>query len=62
MRVEEGLDAVDHFLDQAVAHRLKQVRIIHGMGTGKLRSAIWQYLDKHPNVKSKMSGDLRMED
>ena len=26
------------------------------MGTGKLRSAIWQYLDKHPNVKSKMSG------
>ena len=56
MRVEEGLDAVDHFLDQAVAHRLKQVRIIHGMGTGKLRSAIWQYLDKHPNVKSKVSG------
>lgn len=56
MHVEEGLRAVDNYLDQAVAHKVKQVRIIHGMGTGKLRTAVWKDLDKHPQVKSKMSG------
>lgn len=56
MRVEEGLRALDNYLDQAVVHKAKQVRIIHGMGTGKLRTAVWKDLDKHPQVKSKMSG------
>ncbi|MDO4467665.1 MAG: endonuclease MutS2 [Bacillota bacterium] len=55
MRVEEGLDALDHYLDQAVANRIKQVRIVHGMGTGALRSAVWKDLDKHPHVKGKTS-------
>ena len=50
-RVEEGLRSMDHYLDQCVAHHIKQVRIIHGMGTGKLRSAVWQDLKKHPMVK-----------
>lgn len=49
--VEEGLQSLDHYLDQCVAHHIKQVRIIHGMGTGKLRSAVWQDLKKHPMVK-----------
>ena len=56
MRVDEGLDALDHYLDQAVYHKVNQVRIIHGMGTGALRNAVWKYLDKHPMVTSKMSG------
>ena len=55
MHVEEGLKALDNYLDQAVAHKIKQVRVIHGMGTGKLRNAIWKDLDKHPQVKSKTS-------
>lgn len=55
MRVEEGLNTLDHYLDQAVANRIKQVRIVHGMGTGALRSAIWKDLDKHPAVKGKSS-------
>ena len=42
---------MDHYLDQCVAHHIKQVRIIHGMGTGKLRNAVWRDLDKHPMVK-----------
>ena len=56
MRVEEGIAALDKYIDQCIAHRMKQVRIIHGMGTGKLRTAVWKYLDKHPHVQSKMSG------
>lgn len=51
MRVEEGIDALDHYLDQAVYHRIKNVRIIHGMGTGALRNAVWENLRKHPQVK-----------
>ena len=51
MRVEEGMNALDHYLDQAVYHRVKNVRIIHGMGTGALRNAVWANLRKHPQVK-----------
>lgn len=54
--VEDGIAALDKYIDQCVAHRMKQVRIVHGMGTGKLRSAVWKYLDRHPHVQSKMSG------
>lgn len=49
--VAEGLQALDHYLDQCVAHHIKQVRIIHGMGTGKLRTAVLQDLSRHPMVK-----------
>lgn len=51
MRVEEGLQALDHYIDQAVVNHIKQVRIIHGMGTGALRNAVWTDLKKHPQVK-----------
>lgn len=50
MRVEEGIRELDHYLDQAVYHRIKNVRIIHGMGTGALRTAVWKDLKKHPQV------------
>lgn len=52
MRVEEGLDALDHYLDQAVVHHATVVRIIHGMGTGRLRSAVWKDLSKRSTIKS----------
>lgn len=55
MRVEEGLKTLDDYIDQAVYHKVKQVRIIHGMGTGALRSAVWKDLDKHPMVQNKMA-------
>lgn len=51
MRVEEGLDTLEHYIDQAVYHRVKMVRIVHGMGTGALRSAVWKELNNHPAVK-----------
>lgn len=56
MRVEEGLQALDHYLDQAIVHKAISVRIIHGMGTGKLRAAIWNDLQKRNTIKSFASG------
>jgi len=52
-RVDEALVAVDKFLDEAILSGLKQVYIIHGKGTGALRQAIHEYLDKNLRVKSK---------
>lgn len=55
-RVEEGIRQLDHYLDQAVYHRVKSVRIIHGMGTGRLRNAVWDDLRHHPAVKTFTAG------
>ena len=51
MTVEEALYEVENFLDKAITDNLEQVKIIHGMGTGKLRSAISQRLKSHRGVK-----------
>ena len=40
VRVEEGLERVERYLDDAYMARLPWVRIIHGKGTGALRDAI----------------------
>lgn len=48
--LEEAILAVDMFLDGAILNRLKQVYIIHGKGTGILRSGIQQHLRRHPAV------------
>ena len=51
-RVDDALEESDKFLDRALLEGKAAVRIIHGFGTGKLRSAIRDYLRKHPAVKS----------
>ncbi len=43
---------LEKFLDSAVLANLKEVRIVHGMGTGKLRTAVHAALKKHPHVES----------
>ncbi len=52
-RIEEGISTVDKFLDEALMSGFDQIYIIHGKGTGSLRKGIYEYLDKHPRVKSK---------
>ena len=52
MRVEEGIEIVDKFLDEAILSGMEQVYIIHGKGTGRLRQGIFRFLDRHPHVKS----------
>ncbi len=49
---EDGLMEVDRYLDEAVLAGLTEVFLIHGKGTGKLRSAIQEHLRHHPHVKS----------
>ena len=51
MNLEEALLAVDMFIDGAVLNKLGQIYIIHGKGTGVLRSGIQQHLKKHPAIK-----------
>ena len=50
--VDEAVDRVDKFLDDAFIAQLPQVRIVHGFGTGALRSAITTLLRDHPHVAS----------
>ena len=52
MAVDEALPAVDLFLDRAVLAGVPAVTLIHGKGTGVLRSAVQQHLRTHPSVKS----------
>lgn len=50
MRVEDAMEMVDRALDQAMVNHLSQLKIIHGHGTGAVRNAIRQMLNRHPHV------------
>ena len=52
MNVEDATFVIDKFLDDCTLSNLKTVRIIHGKGTGKLKSGIHQFLKSNPHVKS----------
>ncbi|HEX8735800.1 MAG TPA: endonuclease MutS2 [Pyrinomonadaceae bacterium] len=43
-------DLVDPFLDEAYLNGFQRVRIVHGIGTGALRSAVHRHLKGHPHV------------
>ncbi|AWB43947.1 endonuclease MutS2 [Paenibacillus sp. CAA11] len=55
--LEEALIEVDRFLDEAFLGNLGQVYIIHGKGTGVLRTGIQDYLRRHKHVKSYRLGN-----
>ena len=50
--VDEAIFVIDKYLDDCSLAKLKTVRIVHGKGTGKLRTGIHAFLKKHPHVKS----------
>ncbi len=52
MTVEEALYEVDNFIDRAVMDNLEEIKVIHGVGTGKLKAAISNRLAHHKNVES----------
>ena len=51
MRADEALNAVQHYIDDAILVGVAQVRILHGKGNGILRTLIRQYLATVPNVR-----------
>ena len=50
--VHEALPEVEAFIDSAVISNLEEVRIVHGVGTGKLRAGIHDFLRHNRNVDS----------
>lgn len=57
LTVEEALQLTDKYLDEALLVGLPWVRLIHGKGTGALRTAINDYVRKHPRVKKHRWGE-----
>lgn len=51
-RYEEALAEVDQYLDAAILAGYPQVTIVHGKGTGALRTGITDYLKNHRSVSS----------
>lgn len=56
LTVPEALYEVDNFIDRAVTDNLEEIKVIHGVGTGKLRKAIAEHLKRHKNVESFRAG------
>ena len=54
--VEDGLDALELFLDQASLAGFAEVSVIHGHGTGALKSAVRDFLKTSPYVKTFRAG------
>lgn len=51
MRGDEAIQAVTYFIDDAILVGMSRVRILHGTGTGILRTLIRQYLQTVPGVR-----------
>ena len=58
-RVDEGLEELDRFLDEASVASLGEVRIVHGHGTGRLRRAVREFLTRHAHVREYRPGKPR---
>ncbi len=59
MRVDEAVQAITYFIDDAVQFNASRVRILHGTGTGALRQSIRDYLSTIPAVIDFHDEDVR---
>jgi DNA mismatch repair protein MutS2 len=57
MRIDPTLPVIERYLNDASMAGLNQVKIIHGIGTGRLAAAIRDYLKDHPLVREARKGD-----
>jgi DNA mismatch repair protein MutS2 len=48
--VDEAIARLEKFLDESTVTDLRELRIVHGHGTGQLRRAIADFLKNHPLV------------
>ncbi len=56
-RVEPALEELDAYLDQALLSSRREVRVIHGHGTGRLRDAVREHLRGHSGVAGIRAGE-----
>ena len=56
-RVEEALEVVDRYLEDAALAGLERATVIHGLGTGALRDAVRAAAAAHPLVRSVRAGE-----
>ncbi|MDW7651766.1 MAG: endonuclease MutS2, partial [Bacillota bacterium] len=56
LTLDEAAMKVDTYLDEATVAGLKEVRLVHGKGTGRLRAGLKEYLQGHPHVESMRTG------
>ncbi len=59
-RLQDALDIVMHYIDDAIMLNIGSVRIIHGKGTGVLHEEIQKYLRTVPGVSSVKDEDVRI--
>ena len=52
IRAEEAPYEIDRLIDRALREGRRELGIVHGSGTGALRSAVREYLAEHPLIKS----------
>lgn len=57
LRVDEALEELEAFLSRAALSGLRELRVIHGLGTGRLRDAVREHLARHPLVNSFRAGE-----
>lgn len=57
VRVEPALEQLDSYLDRALLASRREVRVIHGHGTGRLRQAIREHLRRHAAVQQSRTGE-----
>lgn len=53
---DEACSAVDEYIDEATVASVKSVTVLHGKGTGALRTAVWNMLKRDKRVKSYRAG------
>ena len=56
--VEEALEKLNKYLDDAYLSGLGKAEIIHGKGTGALRAAVQKHLKGHPHIKNFRIGEF----
>ena len=56
MTVDECLIELDRFIDQGLRTGLNEFTVVHGKGTGALRTAVTRYLKSSPFVKTSRLG------
>jgi len=55
--VSEAIPAVEKYLDEALLQGLSRVRLVHGVGSGRLRTGITAVLERHPSVRRFQAAD-----